>query len=154
MKRFEKLMLSTTAFTVLILFFFYLFAVIGGFTEPLISFPTFLLILGFGFIISVSSLILKVERIKKSLRVLVHYASLMLAFTVVFIISGNLSSGGTPVIFSAIVVFTFLYAVIFTASYFVKKAVASFDSKIDAQSSTKKTVKTKKEYKSLYSSKD
>ena len=88
-------------------------------------------------------------------RIIVHYASLLVAFTVIFLISGNLGAGGTPVVFSAIVVFTFLYAVIFALSYFIKNVIGAADRKVDARLRAKaKPTKSKSEYKSLYSSKD
>lgn len=155
MKKIEKILLSACALTVIILTFFYLFALIGQFTDPMISFTTFLLISGFSLIISLMSLILKIERLKMIVRVIVHYASLLVAFTVIFLISGNLGAGGTPVVFSAIVVFTFLYAVIFALSYFIKNVIGAADRKIDARLRAKaKPTKSKSEYKSLYSSKD
>ena len=155
MKKIEKIALSACALTVIILTFFYLFALIGQLTDPMISFTTFLLILGFSLIISLTSLILRIERMKMIVRIIIHYASLLVAFTVIFLISGNLSAGGTPVVFSAIVVFTFLYAVIFALTYFIKRTIGAADKKIDKRLQAKATpTKSKSEYKSLYSSKD
>ena len=154
MKKIENLVLSACAFTVMILFLFYLFAVIGQFTEPTITFPTFLLIFGFSAIIAVTSMILRVERLKMFTRIAIHYASLLIAFTVVFLTSGNLASGGTPIVFSAVVVFTFLYGIIFTATYFICKGLRSADRKISNRQQKNATASKKSEYKSLYSSKD
>ncbi len=124
MKKIEEHLLKCTGYTIIILFLFYLFAAMGDFTYAAITFPTFVTIFAFGAVISVAEIILKLESLKKWLRVLIHYAALLLAFIVVFVITGNLKDGGTGLIFSALIIFSFFYALIFAIVYFIRKAIS------------------------------
>lgn len=151
MKRIETIFLRASGYCVLILALFYAFGAINQYAIPYIDFRTFLTILLFGLIVSVAGFILTLEKLKMPLRILIHYIALFVAFYVIFIISGNLNTGGASVVFSAIVIFTFLYAVIFTSVYFIRKGIKKADSAIDKKSSKALESKTPKaKYKSLY----
>ena len=142
MKKFEEHLLKCTGYTVIILFLFYLFAATGDFTHAAITFPTFVTIFAFGAVISAAEIVLNLKSLKQWLRIVIHYAALLLAFIVVFVITGNLKDGGTGLIFSSIIIFTFFYALIFAIVYFIRKALRKAEGKTaKKKTNTKKTAK-------------
>ena len=154
MKIIENIILKAGGYTASILFLFYLAGTIADFTNPYIDFKTFIFIALFGTLISVSELLFKIQAIHTAIKVLIHYAVLFCAFTVVFIISGNIASRGSAAIFSALIIYTFFYAVIFTALYFIRKSIKKADFAIDKKYASKQKPEKKKEYKSLYKKED
>ena len=90
-------------------------------------------------------------KLKKSLKCLVHYGVLLVAFYLIFIISGNISIQRHAAIFAAIVIFTALYFTVYAIVHFVRRAIDKADDKLDKHSANKiiKASK-KKEYKSIY----
>ena len=150
MKIIENLILKACGYSSAILFLFYLAGTVADFTNPYINFKTFLFIALFGVVISIAELVLKVEKIHIFLRILIHYLALFCAFTVIFIISGNIAVKGPASIFSALIIFTVLYAVIFSALYFIRKAIKTADSKIDKKNTGSTGLTKKSQYKSLY----
>ena len=150
MKTIENIILKACGYTLTILFLFYLAGTIADFTNPYIDFKTFLFISLFGILISLAGLLLKIEKIHVSLRVLIHYVVLFVAFTVIFIISGNISKNGSAAIFSSLIIFTFFYALIFTASLFVQKFIKKADDSLDKKYASRRKVQKKNEYKTLY----
>lgn len=154
MKKIEKTLLKGTAYSVLITVLFYLFAIIGQLSAPAITFPTFTLIVVFGCIISASELVFQIRNLKMSLKALIHYAVLLVAFCAIFVFSGNLSTEGPAAIFSAVIIFTFLYILILLIAYFVRKGVYYADKKIDKRTNIASAKKKKTEYKSLYGKQD
>jgi len=155
MKRIENILLKACGYTVFFLLLFYVFGAVSKYTDQYIDIKTFLIILLFGFIISVAGFILTIEKIKIPLRILIHYVALFIAFYAVFIISGNLKTGGASVVFSAIVIFTFLYAIVFAAVFFVRKAVKKADAAINKKiAKNAQTDLPKAKYKSLYKNED
>ncbi|MBQ8321033.1 MAG: DUF3021 family protein [Clostridia bacterium] len=151
MKRFENILLKGCGFAVLILTLFYIFALTSNYNNATIEFSTFALILAFGMLISFTTMLLGLKKLALPLRIAIHYTSLMVAFCIIFMASGNISADSPAKIFSAVVIFTFLYAMLFGAVYFIKKLVNAVDNKVDKRS--KKNTEKKSEYKSLYSSK-
>ena len=149
MKKIENLLLKACGYTILILILFYAVA-FTGFTTPAIQLPTFLLILVFGIVISAAGMILYVNSLKPILRVLIHYAVMLVSFFIVFILGGKLHTGGSSTIFAAIILFTFLYALIFAIVYFIRRAVISADKAIDKKSAAQSKRKKKKPYTPLY----
>ena len=138
--------------SVMILITFYLFALATGFTTPMIDFTKFAVILLFGLLISCVNLVLSYEKLRLPIRIAAHYAILLVAFSVIFIVGGNLGGGNMGAIAAAVIVFTFLYAVIFPISYVLVKGVREADKRVGdrlSKSGTKKENK-KPEYKSLY----
>ena len=150
MKKIETILLRGCGFTILILTLFYLFAVATSFVDPEIGFPTFLLILTFGFIISLSTLIFEIKAMKLPFKILIHYATLLVAFSAVFVYSGNLATGGDAAIFTAVAIFTFLYALIFAISYFAARVVRVADKTLDSGNKAQKSKDAKKESSSTY----
>lgn len=135
MKKAEKIILQACAYTVLICFMFLLFAQISGFTTATLSFGKFMLLVLFGAVIAVANMLWEIKSWHYMLKLIVHFASLMSAFFVVFVISGNIKASGGGAILAAVFVFTFLYALIFTITYFVKKSINTVDKKLDSKSS-------------------
>ena len=149
MEKFKNIVLNSTAYTVVILILFYLYALIGNLTHPAITFGTFLIILLFGFVISLANMIFSIEKLHYALKLLIHYSALLLAFIFVFIIAGKLSLDGIASVFSAIIIFTVLYAVIYAISYGVKSALNSVSKPKKGTKST--AVSSKKAvYKPIY----
>ena len=129
MQRIGNFIKAACTYTVVILFFFYLFALTNGFDETSIGFGRFGLVLLFGAIISLADLIFTMK-ISRFFTVILHYCVLLFAFIVVFLVSGVLGSSGAKIFISAIV-FTVLYAVLFTAIYFSKKGISKLDAKLN-----------------------
>lgn len=150
MKRIQSLLLGTAGYTVLILLLFYIFTTISGFAESKIGFAMFGLILLFGALISFADMLLYIEALKKPLRIIIHYIALLIAFSVIFIGSGNIAAQGAAAIFSAVVVFTALYAVIFVITYFARKGIARLDTVIDRRKPAPSQKSKKSDYKPLY----
>ena len=147
MKKLENILLKGCGFTILILTLFYSFAAIGNPSKQNIGFATFAVILAFGILISFTTLLLDIKSISLGLRLLMHYASTLIAFCIVFITTGNLLLNTPAKIFSAVIIFSFLYAIIFLSVYFIKRIVNKLDRKLDEKSkkaSTYKSIYTKK----------
>lgn len=149
MEKIKSIVLNSTAYTVVILLLFYIYALIGNLTHPAITFGTFLIILLFGFVISLANMIFGIKRLHPALRLLIHYAALLVAFIFVFVIAGKLAINGIASVFSAIIIFTILYGVIYAISYGVKSALSSVEK---PKHSVKKqtTFDKKSTYKPLY----
>lgn len=148
MKRVENLVLKGCAYTVLITVLFFLFTLLTDFTEAAMTIGTFMLIFLFGVLISLANLLLELLPLRTVLKVMIHYATLLVTFVVVFIINGRIALGRASAVFSAIVLFTFLYAFFFLVAYFIKKSIGAADKRIDKKHPQR--IKEKKEYKSLY----
>ena len=131
MKKAERFLLHTCAYTVLFCALFLGFMAISGFSEASLNIGKFFLILLFSFLISVAGVILGIKNWHLALRIAIHYTVLLAAFFVVFVISGNIKAGGAGPIFSAIVVFSFLYLVVSLIVYFAKKSVRAVDKKLE-----------------------
>ena len=141
MKKAERFLLHTCAYTVLICALFLLFMVISGFSEASLNIGRFFLILLFSFFISIAGIILGLKDWNLVLRIAIHFIVLLSAFTVVFVISGNIKANGGGAIFSAIIVFSFLYVVISLIVYSIKKSVSAVDKRIQNRSSKSRTKK-------------
>ena len=151
MEKAKKIILNATAYTVVILVLFYLYALLGNLTQPAIKFGTFLIVLVFGFVISLANMIFELKNLHYALKLLIHYAALLAAFIAVFVIAGNLTISGPASVLSAIIIFSFLYGVIYALSYGVKSAIRSVDKK---PSQNKNPEAKKSTYKPLYKDED
>lgn len=152
MKKIESILLRGCGLTILILTLFYAFASFGNLANQAIGFDIFALIFIFGQIISLTTEILFLPRLKFAIRLLIHYISLMVAFCAIFIATGNIKADTPANIFSAVIVFTFLYAFFFGVVCLIKKLVISLDKQIDSRK-TANDKNDKKPYKSIYSDK-
>ena len=152
MKKIESILLRGCGFTILILTLFYAFASFGKLTNQAIGFDIFALIFIFGQIISLTTEILLLPRPIFAIRLLIHYASLMVAFCAIFIATGNIKADTPANIFSAVIVFTFLYAFFSGVVLLIKKLIGSLDNRI-GKNKTNTDKNNKKPYKSIYSDK-
>lgn len=148
MKRLENILLKACFYAVLIVTLFFLFTLMTSFTEAAIKIDTFMLILLFGLIIALADLVFKIEKINFALRLLIHYASLLITFVVIFVVSGKITGAGGGAVISAVFIFTVLYAVIFLLVYFGKKSLRKAERGLDKKMPQK--TREKKQYKSLY----
>ena len=154
MKKLEGILLKGCGFSILILLMFYLFAVSTNYRTTAIDFPTFSIILGFGFLISLATLILGIKSISAFVRILIHYATLLVSFFVIFALSGNIDLSSSAKVFAAISLFTAVYAIISLMAYALKRIVNLMDKSINRKNKAYSKAEEKKStYKSLYSDK-
>ena len=149
MRRINKLFLAGCGYTVLILTLFYAFAAISKFVSPAIAPKQFALILTFGFLIAFAEFMYEQLKLKTIYKCLIHYCVLLLAFCLIFIVSGNISAQRPSAIFVAVILYTLLYFVIWTIVHFARKAITRIDNKLDTKKNIQHTTKNKP-YKSLY----
>lgn len=146
MKKYESVFLSGCAYAVMIVALFFSFAAISNFTEARIGAGQFFIILLFGQIISIAGYILKNANWHVALRYALHYLTLFLAFTVIFIINGKIKANGGAAIFSAAIIFTFLYVITFLIIWAVKKSLSAVEKKIPQNDKNKNTEKKSNSY--------
>ena len=141
MKKVESILLAGCAYAVAIMALFFGFAAISNTTEVRIGIGQFFLILLFGQIISSAGYFLKNAEWHYLLRYTLHYITLFVAFCFIFIINGNIKANGGSAIFSAIVIFTFFYALVFLLVYLVKKSFGAVEKKLPKKASNNQTKK-------------
>lgn len=142
MKKYESIFLSGCAYAITIVALFFGFAAISNFTEARMGTGQFFIILLFGQIISAVGFVLKNSTWHVALRYSLHYLTLLVAFTVIFIFNGKIKANGGAAIFSATLIFTFLYVVTFLVVYAVKKSATSIEKKSQKKDIGKKSNKT------------
>ena len=76
-------------------------------------------ILLFSLLVALANRLLTVRGLHIVLRILIHYATLLAAFLIVFVAAGKLKISGPAAVFLSVMIFTVLYAVCFTAGYFL-----------------------------------
>ncbi len=150
MKKLESVLLKACGYTVLIMAVFYAFMSLND--ESSLSLPTFVLISVFGILVSVTTMILGLKKPALPIRILLHYASLLLVFYVVFIAIGKRAASTPAQIFSAVIIFTVVYIFMFIAVYFIRLLIGKIDKRLDKKSARKHSSKqdTKSEYKPIY----
>lgn len=154
MKKIEETILKACGFSVLILLLFFAFATSTNYPTAVINFSTFAVIVGFGFVISLASLVLQIQKVNLVIRFLIHYATLLIAFCAIFLSIGNIGTGSSSKVFVAIVLFTIFYFILLGISYLFKRISNFLDKRINSKYGTKTKAEAKKEaYKSLYSNK-
>ena len=105
------------------------------------------LILCFSFAIAVANLLLGLRGLHKLIRISVHYAVLLVAFFVIFILSSKIQGLTQAQTFIFFFVFTVLYAVIFALVFLAKKLLGKLSpTDSDTIGSSRKT----DSYTSLY----
>lgn len=82
----------------------------GIFSEVSLPVSQFLVILAFSFLIAAANRILTLRRMHAALRLLIHYAALLVSFLFIFVLAGNLRITTAASAFIAIFLFTVLYA--------------------------------------------
>ena len=150
MKRIQHLLLTACAYTVVLLAVLYVFAELTD-VKSGISFARFALVFAFGVTIALASSLLNAQSISRHLGIVIHYSVLLLAFIVLFVVIGSISTGGK--IFAAIVIFTFFYALVFLLSSLINRAVSSADKRLDKKH-PKKSKPTPAPYRSIYGKND
>lgn len=146
MKKYESIFLSGCAYAVMIVALFFGFTAISNFTDARIGAGQFFIILLFGQIISIAGYILKNASWSVTLRYAIHYLTLFLAFTIIFIFIGKINAKGGAAIFSAAIIFTFLYIVTFLIVFAVKKSLSAVEKKIPQNEKNKNNKKTNNSY--------
>ena len=158
MRRINKIFLTGCGYAVLILTLFYAFAAVSNFVSQSIAPKQFALILSFGFIISLAEFLYEVLRLRRVYKCLIHYVVLLVAFCLIFIVSGNISTQKPSAVFIAIVLYSILYFVIWAIVHYVRKAINCADDKLDTkhEKTDKNSKKANKKgtYKPLYSDGD
>ena len=123
MKNIEKLLFHASAYTVAISVLFFLFAMITGLDDASVSFGRYLLIFGFGLLISASEFIFTLKKLHTALRYIIHYSVLCIGFFVIFLSVKN-SSGNSDfsaaTVFAAVIIFSFVYALILLSVKLIK----------------------------------
>ena len=131
MRRFEKMLLCGTGYTVLILTMFYIFAAIVGFEDKSISIGRFFIVLAFGMIIALAELIYNLLTLKRVFKYLIHYALLLIAFIIVFMLGEFITVNGPASVFVGVTIFTALYFLIYGIVYLVRRTVGAADDRLD-----------------------
>ena len=127
MRTIEKLLLKACSYTVLILTMFYTFAQASKFASAYIDFGTFAIFLLFGAAISLADLVLGCVRLRVIYRIMIHYAVLLFVFCSVFVVKGKISLESAGTIFTSIIIFTVLYAIMFAIVYILRRATIKGD---------------------------
>ena len=124
---------SGAGYTILIMTFFYIFALSANLESTAIGVGKFFLILAFGMITAIAELIYELLSLRKVFKCLIHYAILLAAFCIIFIAGDFFNITGPASVFVAITVFTLIYAVCVGIVYLVRRGVAGADKAIDSR---------------------
>ena len=141
MRKLEKILLKSCSYTVLTLALFYTFALVGKFTAAYIDFGTFAVFYLFGLIISITDLVLSVERLRFVFRLGIHYSVLLAVFCIVFVVMGKISLKSAGAVFSSIIIFTLFYAIMSAIVYIIKRLTQKGDDFVDSRSNKNKSQK-------------
>ena len=130
----RKILVSSCVVCTLISVFFYFVAAIVNeveslFDETAVTFRQFLLILLFSLLVALANRLLSVTKLHIAWRILIHYATLLAAFLIVFVAAGKLKISGPSSVFLSIMIFTVLYAVCFVAGYFLLRMFGALPEK-------------------------
>ena len=148
MNALKQFLLKASAYTVLILSVFYVFGAFSGITEHGISWHKYLLILGYGLLISAAEAISAMLTKHRVLANIINYTVLLSGFLIIFVLSTKTTGSIATKIFIAIALFTVLYVLARLCIFFIKKATDRADKgKKQFKSSTKDKAP---KYRSLY----
>ena len=150
MRRIHKIFLTGCGYAVLILSLFYAFAAISKFVSQSIAPGQFILIVSFGFIISLAEFMYEELKVKKVYKCLIHYGVLLAAFYLIFIISGKISAQKPSAVFVAIILYTILYCTVWAIVHFSRKAINYADDKLEAKSGNIRKTSNKTDNKGTY----
>lgn len=124
MKKSEKFIYHSAAYTVAISIFFFLFARMMQIEELSISFARYFTIIAFSFVLSASEFIFDIKKLPGYLKHIIHYAVLAIAFFVVFLTVQNESGDyefKVTAVFAAVIIFSVLYLIITMVYIFALK---------------------------------
>ena len=147
MKNAEKFITHACSYAILILTLLYGFTKLSGYQDTSIAFPSYLIILTFGFVISASEWILSIDRLKAPVRIVIHYVVLLASFSIMYIALMKPNGSG---IFMSVVFFTLLYFIFFTVIHFVKKSFNATRKAVGRKSERVSKNPEKKPYKSMF----
>lgn len=133
----KNLISKSSGYTVFIITLFYLFCMLTDYNDGYISFSTFITILIFAFIISLSELIFQIKKLNVALRCLSHYFTLLVAFIATFTLSGNIVTNKIDDVLISVVIFSVFYVIMFAIVYIFRLICRKIDNKIDMQISKK-----------------
>ncbi len=153
MDKLKSFVLKSCTYTVLILALCYTFSGASNTSGVGIPWHRFLIVLGYGLLISASEMIYKITSLHKLLRLGVQYAVLLSGFMVVFVLNGNANGANPMKIFVAVMIFTLIYGIGWGIVLAVKRIMAKAD-KGGKKSPVKPEKPGKPKYKSLYSDGD
>ena len=132
MKKIEKFMLTSTAFTVGVMLVFFLLSKAFS-VDAVLGFVNFLICILIGFAISGANLIFKIPNLQIWFKVPIHYAALMAFYLPFLYISIPDFMARPAAIFIAIMIYTIFYAIFTAAVYGIKKLIVALDSKVDSK---------------------
>lgn len=149
MKNIKDFLLKASAYTVLILSVFYIYGGIAGLSENGIHWTRFLIIAGFGTLISGVEQLNSCLPIRDIFKRVINYTILLVGFIVVFFLAGTAELKPST-FFIAVVLFSVAYLAISLIAIGVRKLW----NKLPGDKSENATEKPKKkEYQSLYGDK-
>ena len=129
----RKILVSSCVICTLIsVFFYFVAAIVNGdetLIDPAINLRQFLLILLFSLLVALANRLLSYQKLHIVFRILIHYATLLAAFLIVFVAAGKLKISGAASLFLSIMIFTVLYAVFFVAGYFLLRLFGALPNK-------------------------
>lgn len=132
MKHLRSILTGGCVFTTVITLLFSIVAFIinrseGTYGKVSLPVSQFLLILLFSFVIAAANHVFFLRRLHTALRLLIHYAALLVAFIFIFVVAGNLHITGPASVFISIFVFTVLYGVMMAVVLSFLRAVGYLD---------------------------
>ena len=130
MKKIEKLILQSCGYTVLLALILYAVLAISGVTDQGIPISKFLVVFGYGLLISIAGALYSYMKAKTPLKLLTHYAILLAGFIVLYLCSGVVSNINPSKIFVAVIIFTVLYVLAAGAIKCLGIAVGKADNKL------------------------
>ena len=147
MKTAEKFITHACTYAILILTLLYGFTKLSGFKDTSIAFPSYFIILLFGFVISSAEWILSIKKLHTSLRILIHYVVLLASFSVMYVALMRPNASG---IMMSVVFFTLLYFIFFFIIRAVGKMLNATDKALERGRSSVNNTENKP-YKSMFS---
>lgn len=151
MRKLEKTLYLGAAYTVLIASAFYIFALAAKLESTSLGIGKFFLIFAFGMICAIAELVYGLLDLRKWLKAVIHYAILLTAFCVIFLLGDFFLVKGASSVFVAITLFTAMYAIFVGTLYLIRKTVSKADDALDKKTGTsrkngKKDEKPKADY--------
>lgn len=116
MKAFKKFLLGWAVYTTAITTIFYLFVLLSGLTDSVMSMAKYFTILLFGAIISASALVFD-TRLNPIIKYLVNYGVLLFAFCTVFLSSAGATDNRVARAFAAVFIFSLFYLLALMLKY-------------------------------------
>lgn len=132
MKKIEKFLLTATAFTVGVLFVFFLLSMAFG-VEAYLKFFNFFICLLIGFAITASNLIYAIPNLQIWFKVPIHYAVLMALYIPFLYVAVPDFMERQSAVFITVMIYTILYAILTALVWGIKKCVKKLDNKFDSK---------------------